>query len=59
VADEGVVREPVPASGDVTASTVPAVYLVSFHRAERSLASGPLELLHSSHERLPVFDQVD
>ena len=39
-AEEGVVREPVPASDDVTGGTVPAVYLVPFHRAERSLAAG-------------------
>ncbi len=58
VAEEGVVREGVPASGD-PGSTVAAVYLVPFHRAERSLAAGLLELLHSSHERLPAFARVD
>jgi exodeoxyribonuclease V alpha subunit len=58
-ADEGVVGEPVPASGDDTSSTVPAVYLVPFHRAERSLASGLLDLLNSRHERLPAFAEVD
>jgi len=59
VAEEGVVREGVPASGDPAGSTVAAVYLVPFHRAERSLAGGLLELLHSSPERLPTFARVD
>ncbi|MGI8904066.1 MAG: SF1B family DNA helicase RecD2 [Solirubrobacteraceae bacterium] len=59
VADDGVVREPVPVSDAAVAGPVPAVYLVAFHRAERSLAGGLLELLHSSHERLPTFAQVD
>jgi len=58
-ADEGVVREGVPTSRDPGARTVPAVYLVPFHRAERSLASGILELLTSSDERLPGFALVD
>ena len=58
-AEEGVVREGVPASRDPTARSVPAVYLVPFHRAERSLAGGILELLNSSHERLPAFAHVD
>ena len=30
-----------------------------FHRAERSLAGGLLDLLNSSQERLPAFTQVD
>ncbi|HCU92676.1 MAG TPA: ATP-dependent RecD-like DNA helicase [Actinobacteria bacterium] len=38
---------------------VPAVYLVPFHRAERSLASGLLELLHAREDRMTVFQQVD
>jgi exodeoxyribonuclease V alpha subunit len=59
VADEGVVREGVPANLDRTGSTVPAVYLVPFHRAERSLAAGLLDLLNSSDERLPAFAQLD
>jgi exodeoxyribonuclease V alpha subunit len=59
VADEGVVRESVPASNDPTGSTVAAVYLVPFHRAERSLAGGLLDLLNSRQERLPAFAQVD
>ncbi|MGZ6574654.1 MAG: SF1B family DNA helicase RecD2 [Solirubrobacteraceae bacterium] len=59
VADEGVVREGVPASHDPAGGTVAAVYLLPFHRAERSLAGGLLELLSSSQERLPAFAQVD
>jgi exodeoxyribonuclease V alpha subunit len=58
-AEEGVVREQLPASDDPTRSPVPAVYLVPFHRAERSLAGGLTDLLNSSQERLPVFTQVD
>ena len=62
-ADEGVVRESVPARGgpgsDGTGNVVPAVYLVPFHRAERSLAGGLLGLLNSGHKRLPAFAQVD
>ena len=59
VSEEGVVREQLPASDDPTRSTVPAVYLVPFHRAERSLAGGLTDLLNSSQERLPAFTQVD
>jgi exodeoxyribonuclease V alpha subunit len=59
VAGEGAVREPVPAGGDAGGGTVPAVYLVPFHRAERSLADGLLGLLNSHHERLPAFRGVD
>jgi exodeoxyribonuclease V alpha subunit len=59
LAGEGAIREPVPASGDALAGTVPAVYLVPFHRAERSLADGLLFLLNTSHERLPAFTGVD
>ena len=59
VADEGVVCEGVPDSRDPTGATVAAVYLVPFHRAERSLAGGLVELLNSSEERLPAFAQVD
>jgi len=59
VTDEGVVREVVPDSRDRTAGTVAAVYLVPFHRAERSLASGLSDLLNSPAERLPWFAQVD
>ena len=59
VAGEGVVGEPVPASDDAMGSTVPAVYLVPFHRAECSLAGGLLELLNSSQERLGALTRVD
>jgi exodeoxyribonuclease V alpha subunit len=59
VADEGVVREPLPASQDAIDGTVPAVYLVAFHRAECSLAAGLLKLLSSRQERLPAFAQVN
>jgi exodeoxyribonuclease V alpha subunit len=59
VATEGVVRELVPATGVGVDGTVPAVYLVPFHRAERSLADGLLGLLNSHHERLPAFTGVD
>ncbi|GAT71193.1 helicase [Planomonospora sphaerica] len=55
VAEEGVVREELPA-GDVT---VPAVYLVPFHRAELSLARSLRALLGAEHDRLGVFADVD
>jgi exodeoxyribonuclease V alpha subunit len=55
VADEGVVREAV-AQGD---HQVPAVYLVPFHRAERSLAAGLLDLLHAGQDRMVTFQQAD
>ncbi len=58
-AAEGVVREPVPASDDAGAGIVPAVYLVPFHRAERSLADGLLALLNAGKDRLPGFARVD
>jgi exodeoxyribonuclease V alpha subunit len=59
VADEGAVREPVPASGNSFGSTIPAVYLVPLHRAECSLAGGLVDLLPPRHERLPVFTRAD
>jgi exodeoxyribonuclease V alpha subunit len=59
VTEEGVVREHLPASEPAANQTVAAVYLVPFHQAERSLAAGLLDLLHSSQERLPFFTQVD
>jgi exodeoxyribonuclease V alpha subunit len=59
VAGEGAVREPPPATGDTRGGTVPAVYLVPFHWAERSLAGGLLGLLNSPRERLPAFTGVD
>jgi exodeoxyribonuclease V alpha subunit len=55
VAAEGVVSETV-AQGD---SEVPAAYLVPFYRAECSLASGLLELLHARQDRMAAFAQVD
>lgn len=58
VVEEGVVRESVPAS-DPDAAATAAVYLVPFHRAERSLAAGLLDLLHAREERLPAFAGVD
>jgi exodeoxyribonuclease V alpha subunit len=57
-ADEGVVREPIPGDGE-DAATIPAVYLVPFHRAERSLARGLLELLDAPADRLKAFAGVD
>jgi exodeoxyribonuclease V alpha subunit len=59
VTDEGVVREDVPDSHGATPSTITAVYLVPFHRAERSLAGGLVDLLRSREERLPAFAEVD
>ncbi|MFC5749918.1 ATP-dependent RecD-like DNA helicase [Actinomadura rugatobispora] len=56
--EEGVVREAIPGTGE-DAATVPAVYLVPFHRAERSLANGLRELLHAGHDRLKAFADVD
>ncbi|MFI6597302.1 ATP-dependent RecD-like DNA helicase [Nonomuraea sp. NPDC050536] len=55
VRDEEVVREDVPAAE----GTVPAVYLVPFQRAELSLASGLLSLLHAKGDRLNAFADVD
>ncbi|HEV7936272.1 MAG TPA: ATP-dependent RecD-like DNA helicase [Actinomadura sp.] len=54
VAAEGVVRETVP----VAEGEVAGVYLVPFHRAERSVASGLLELLHAGQDRMPAFRDV-
>ena len=59
VVEDGAVRERVQASRDPNGSSVPAVYLVPFHRAERSLAAGILDLLNTSEERLPAFASVD
>ncbi|MFC6881994.1 MULTISPECIES: ATP-dependent RecD-like DNA helicase [Actinomadura] len=57
-ADEGVVRERVPVPGD-EAATVPAVYLVPFHRAELSLARGLRDLRDARDDRLAAFAGVD
>jgi exodeoxyribonuclease V alpha subunit len=56
VAAEGVVRELVPGEGG---DLLPAVYLVAFHRAEQSLATGLLALLTARQDRLPAFAAVD
>ena len=55
--EEGVVMERLPRSDG--AGEVAAVYLVPFHRAEVSLASGLLRLLGAPGERLPAFRSVD
>jgi exodeoxyribonuclease V alpha subunit len=57
-AAEGVVREPVP-NPSTDGATIPAVYLVPFHRAESSLAAALLRLLHSQADRMPGFAAVD
>ncbi len=54
-AADGVVRETVLAGG----REAEAVYLVPFHRAERSLASGLLDLRHAGQDRMAAFGQVD
>jgi exodeoxyribonuclease V alpha subunit len=62
-AEEGVIREDVaPAAGDDgddAGAVTPAVYLVPFYRAERSLASGLAELLAAPRDRLGVFAGLD
>jgi exodeoxyribonuclease V alpha subunit len=50
-----VIRETVRQGDQV----VPAVYLLPFHRAERSLALGLQELRHAAQDRLAVFQHVD
>jgi exodeoxyribonuclease V alpha subunit len=57
-ATEGVVREPVP-NPSSDGGTIPAVYLVPFHRAETSLATSLLRLLTTSADRLPAFATID
>jgi len=57
-ADEGVVREAVP-NPTVEGGSIPAVYLVPFHRAETALANGLLRLLRTSADRMPAFATVD
>jgi exodeoxyribonuclease V alpha subunit len=59
---EGVVREKVPGAGpgaQEAGDAAPAVYLVPFHRAERSLAAGLAELLGAPQDRLAAFAGVD
>ncbi|WP_285695858.1 ATP-dependent RecD-like DNA helicase [Actinomadura sp. NBRC 104412] len=58
VQEEGVVREAIPGAGE-EGVTIPAVYLVPFHRAERSLANGLRELLDAGLDRLKSFTDVD
>jgi exodeoxyribonuclease V alpha subunit len=48
-------RSPIDHATDDTA----AIYLVPFHRAEVSLASGLLRLLRARQERLPTFQAVN
>src|SRR3954467_9693733 len=55
-AAEGVIREPVPGIGG---GTVPAVYLVPFHRAETSVAAALLRLSSTPTDRMPGFASVD
>jgi exodeoxyribonuclease V alpha subunit len=57
-AEEGVVREAVP-NPSTEGGTIPAVYLVPFHRAESSLATSLLRLLHTRADRMPAFTGVD
>jgi exodeoxyribonuclease V alpha subunit len=54
-AAEGVIREQVPAGE----GSIPAVYLVPFHRAESALAAGLRALLNSNQDRLGSFALVD
>ncbi|MDH6113203.1 exodeoxyribonuclease V alpha subunit [Kitasatospora sp. MAP12-15] len=56
VAEEGVVRESLPAEGG---ERVSAVYLVPFHRAEISLSNQVLRLLRADTDRMPGFADVD
>ena len=62
-AAEGVIREEIPAdpgaSADDPDGVTRAVYLVPFHRAERSLASGLAELLDEKSDRLAAFAELD
>ncbi|HEY0697626.1 MAG TPA: ATP-dependent RecD-like DNA helicase [Micromonospora sp.] len=57
-ATEGVIAEKVP-NPSSEGGTIPAVYLVPFHRAESSLANSVLRLLGSSADRMPHFVDVD
>lgn len=56
--EEGVVRESLPDPEDPE-STVAAVYLVPFHRAELSLAGQLRRLLRAAEDRLGAFAEVD
>ena len=63
VAEEGVVRQPMPAgepkADEPEPEPVQAIYLVPFHRAESSLAGSLLRLLHGRADRMPHFAAVD
>jgi exodeoxyribonuclease V alpha subunit len=54
-------RDSEDATKDASADEEPveAIYLMPFHRAEVSLASGLRRLLHAPQERLPAFRSVD
>ncbi|HZN72561.1 MAG TPA: ATP-dependent RecD-like DNA helicase [Micromonosporaceae bacterium] len=54
----GVVREPVP-NPSTEGGTIPAVYLVPFHRAETALAGSLARLRDAAVDRLPAFADVD
>ena len=57
-AAEGVIREPVP-NPTSEGGTIPAVYLVPFHRAETALAAALLRLATTPADRMPAFGTVD
>jgi exodeoxyribonuclease V alpha subunit len=57
-AAEGVIREPVP-NPSSEGATIPAVYLVPFHRAETALAAALLRLSTTPAGRMPAFGTVD
>jgi exodeoxyribonuclease V alpha subunit len=54
-ASDGVIREAIMLAG----REVPAVYLVPFHRAECSLASGLLELLHAGPDGMAALGHLN
>jgi len=58
-ADEGVVREPVANPSGDDGATIPAVYLLPFHRAETSLAGALRTQLFARADRMPGFATVD
>jgi exodeoxyribonuclease V alpha subunit len=55
---EGVVRESVP-NPSTEGGTIPAVYLVPFHRVETFLAGVLLRLRGTAADRMPAFAAVD
>jgi exodeoxyribonuclease V alpha subunit len=57
-AAQGVIREPIP-NPSSEGGTIPAVYLVPFHRAETSLAAALLRLSTTPADRMPAFVTVD